>query len=145
MARHTLTRRWIPKGHLLQKGLGFGILLGCLVGLFDFTVPTLCLFLARLASILVARSRGFDLGTVDVARDADVVGLFHKEKQEHKNSREEDGGPVENPLPALVLGDEAADDGREVVASCEGEGVDADISATLVGEVLIASVIFEAL
>jgi hypothetical protein len=41
-------------------------------------------------------------------------------------------------LPALVLGDEAAYDGREVVASCEGEGIDAHVGATLVGKVLTA-------
>jgi hypothetical protein len=39
-------------------------------------------------------------------------------------------------LPTLILGDEAANDRCEVVASRESEGVNAYVSTTLMGEVL---------
>ena len=126
----------MPKGHLLQEGLGFSVFPNSLISLSNFMLPSFRLFLSRLASILIARSGGFDLGSVDVGRSADVVGLFHEEKQEDEDEREEDGGPVEDPLPTLILGEEAANDGCEVVASGESEGVDAYVCTALMGEVL---------
>lgn len=52
---------------------------------------------------------------------AHVVRLFHEEKQEDNCKGAENAGPVEHPLPALVLGDEAADDWCKVVAACQEE------------------------
>lgn len=118
MASHTLTWRRLPQRHLLKKCLRLGILYVGLVSFSDLMLSSLRSLLRSLAIILIARSGRFDLRSVDVSGDADVVRFFHEEEQKHKDKSKEDRWPVEDPLPALVLGDEAGDDGREVVAAC---------------------------
>ena len=54
-----------------------------------------------------------------------IVCLFHKEEQEHKGNGRENTGPVEYPLPAMILGNEAADNRCKVVASGQKTGVEA--------------------
>lgn len=136
MTSHTLTWRRMPKRHLLKKRLRFGVLHVGLVSFFDLMLASLSSLLLSLAIILIARSGWFDLRSVNVSSDANVVRFFHKEEQKYKDKSEEDGWPVKDPLPALVLGDEAGDDGREVVAACESKSVDAHVGTALVGEVL---------
>ena len=53
-----------------------------------------------------------------------VVCFFHKEEQEHKGSGSENTGPVKHPLPAVILGNESADNGCKVVASGQKTGVE---------------------
>lgn len=71
---------------------------------------------------------------------ANVVCFFHKEEQEDHGTSAENTGPVEDPSPTLVLGDEAADNWRKVVTAGQEKGVKSHVSSTLVGEVLSLSV-----
>ncbi len=66
---------------------------------------------------------------------ARVVGLLHEEKQIDKPDALEDGRPIQNPLPALRVGDEAGDDGREEVGAREEQAVDGHVETTFVREV----------
>lgn len=65
-----------------------------------------------------------------------VVCLFHEEEQKHKGNGSENTGPVEYPLPAVVLCNEAADNGCKVVASGQKTGVEAYIRSAFMGEIL---------
>lgn len=63
-----------------------------------------------------------------------VVGLLQEQEQKNEHGTKEYGRVIEDPLPSLIFSDEAADDGGEKVASCQGDAVQAHICTTLVGE-----------
>lgn len=68
-------------------------------------------------------------------RVADVVCLFHEEEQKNEAGEAEDGAPVQDPLPALAIVDEASNDGGEEIATGQQKGVEAQIPPPLVCEI----------
>lgn len=65
-----------------------------------------------------------------------MIGLLHQKKENDHRSTAECRRPVEDPFPAVVLGNEPAYNRCEVVASGEEEGVQAHVCAAFVGKVL---------
>lgn len=65
-----------------------------------------------------------------------VIRLLHEEEEEHESEAKEDGRPVKDPSPTLVLCNETADDWGEVIATQQEERVDAHVCTSFVGEVL---------
>jgi hypothetical protein len=52
-----------------------------------------------------------------------IVCFLHEEKEKDHGTSTEDARPIENPLPTLVLGNETADHGGEIVATSQEEGI----------------------
>ena len=46
-----------------------------------------------------------------------VVGFFHEEEVEDEADGQEDGAPIEHPLPTLTVGDETCNDGGKIATS----------------------------
>ena len=65
---------------------------------------------------------------------ANIQRLWHAEEDCDQNDAVEDGCQFENPPPAQVLTDEAADNRCEVITIDHGHGVDTHGSTSLVEE-----------
>lgn len=65
-----------------------------------------------------------------------VVCLFHEKEQEDNGTSAKDTGPVEDPLPSLILGNKSTYDGGKVVATSKEECVEAHVGSSFVREVL---------
>jgi hypothetical protein len=48
-----------------------------------------------------------------------VVSFFHEEEQEDETYGAKDSAPVQDPLPALSIGDEASNNGRKEIAASQ--------------------------
>jgi hypothetical protein len=67
---------------------------------------------------------------------ADVIRFFHEKEEKDHREGDKDTRPVEDPAPALIFGDETANHGREVVAACQEEGIQAHVCTSFVCKVL---------
>lgn len=67
---------------------------------------------------------------------ANVIRFLHEKEEKDHLEGDKNAGPVEDPAPALVLGDEAANHGGEVIATRQEEGVQAHVCTSLVCKIL---------